>query len=120
MKTLYKLISSGYYKGEIQENRFDLMRTDFVVNHKIIGVLNSNGKFDTKSINKNPLAFNIFLIISTILSTLSFFNFIWIVSLIFVIFLIPILGMEYYKRRKEMNIFTSKFLSFHDNSDSTE
>ncbi len=112
IQTLNKLIASGYYKGEIQENRFDLTRSDFIVNHKIVGVLNSHSKFETKSINKNPLLYKFFLLIYSIICFLSLLKGNWILSFILILFLTLILGIDYYKKRKEMKLFTKKFLSY--------
>ena len=46
INTLYKLISSGYYEGEIGDEKFELCRTKFPVNYRIIGTLNENEKYE--------------------------------------------------------------------------
>ena len=115
MKTLNELVSRGFYQGEIADEKFELIRKHFPNNYRIIGTLEENGKFDIKSELKSgmKIAGIVLLIIGIIFSIYSFSKANWILPLIFVIgFFIHLISV-YQNRKKELDIFTNKFLEFH-------
>lgn len=112
IKALYALISSGYYKGEVLQNRFDLARTVFPNNHKIKGVLNADNQFEIKSTYSNSFmevsAKSILVVfIAFIIYSMFYFN--WLVTAILLTFLFIFLSLEYFKRKKELSIFIDKY-----------
>jgi intein/homing endonuclease len=54
---LNKIIVEGFYKGFIENDKFELMRNNFPNNHRIMGNLNENGSYVLKFDYKSPMNF---------------------------------------------------------------
>lgn len=117
LNILNKLIQNGYYNGLVESEKFELTRNHFPNNYKLIGILNHNGEFEINSSLKIGF-FTSGKILSFIGITLSLFSFIllkryWLfLTSIFVIAFIIYLTTKI-KGKKEVKMFTSKFLDFY-------
>ena len=124
---LNKLILNGFYEGSISPNRIELSRKyglfNWSYNHRIIGILNSENKFELDFDFKFPMnitvkvAIGIGIIFSII--SLAYGN--WFLPIPFFIlpFLITYVDFKL-KKKKEISLFTSKFLELYKSEYKTE
>lgn len=118
---LNKLILNGFYDGTISPYRIEFERKKFpsflsVSNHRIIGVLNNEDKFELDFDFKYPMniAPKIAIGIGIIFSIISLLYGYWFLPI--PVFIIPF--MVFFidfrlKKNKEINLFTSKFLELY-------
>ncbi|WP_027880568.1 hypothetical protein [Mesoflavibacter zeaxanthinifaciens] len=118
---LNKLILNGFYDGNISPNRIEFERKKFpsilsVSNHRIIGILNDENKFELGFDFKFPLniAVKIAIGIGIIFSIVSLAYGNWLLPIPFFIvpFLITYIDFKI-KKKKEINLLTSKFLELY-------
>ncbi|WP_178986257.1 hypothetical protein [Winogradskyella helgolandensis] len=114
---LNKLIQNGHYNGYIELEKFELTRNYFPNNYFIIGTLNADRKFEIKSYLKiRKILKDKFLALIGI--ALSLFSFIhlksyWLVLIISALLLLLIYFITKIKKKKEIKIFTTKFLDIY-------
>ncbi|MFC7445288.1 hypothetical protein C7H62_0507 [Mesoflavibacter sp. HG96] len=118
---LNKLILNGFYDGNISPNRIEFERKKFpsilsVSNHRIIGILNDENKFELGFDFKFPLniAVKIAIGIGIIFSIVSLAYGNWLLPIPFFIvpFLITYIDFKI-KKKKEINLLTSNFLELY-------
>ena len=125
---LNKLILNGFYDGNISPNRIEFERKKFpsflsVNNHRIIGILNSENKFELGFDFKFPLnrvvkiAIGIGIIFSII--SLAYGNWFLPIPFFIVPFLIMFIDFKL-KKKKEISLLTSKFLELYKSEYKTE
>ncbi len=121
LNILNKLILNGFYDGNISPNRIEFERKKFppffsVSNHRIIGTLNSENKYELGFEFKFPLniAVKIAIGIGIIFSIISIAYRNWFLPIPFFIipFLITFIDFEL-KKKKEISLLTSKFLELY-------
>lgn len=117
---LNKLVQNGFYKGTVAPNKFELERNvpSFVSakNHQIIGTLNNDNKFEIDFKLKFPMD-----MLSKILFSLGvMFSIFWLIKRLWFLtipfFIVPFLSITIYnklKRKKEIKLFTSRFLELY-------
>ncbi|NHF61627.1 hypothetical protein FK220_019940 [Flavobacteriaceae bacterium TP-CH-4] len=120
LNILNKLILNGFYDGNISPNRIELNRKYGLFNsggnHRIIGILNSENKFeldfDFKKSMKVPV--KIAMGIGIIFSIVSLVKGKWFLAIPFFIvpFLITFIDFKL-KRKKEIDLLTSKYLELY-------
>jgi hypothetical protein len=119
---LNKLILNGFYDGNISPNRIEFERKKFpsilsVSNHRIIGILNDENKFELSFDFKFPLniAVKVAIGIGIIFSIVSLAYGNWFLPIPFFIipFLITYIDFKL-KKKKEINMLTSKFLELYN------
>ena len=118
---LNKLILNGFYNGSISPNRIEFERKKFpsflhTSQYRIIGILNSENKFELDFEFKSPMnivskiAIGIGIVFSIV--SLTYGN--WFLPIPF--FIIPFLIMYIdfkLKKKKEISLLTSKFLELY-------
>ena len=117
---LNKLILNGFYDRNISPNRIELNRKYGLFNsggnHKIIGILNSENKFELDFDFKFPMnvAVKIAIGIGIVFSIISLAYGNWFLPIPFFIlpFLITFIDFRL-KKKKEINLLTSKFLEIY-------
>ena len=117
---LNKLILNGFYDGNISPNRIELNRKNGLFNsggnHRIIGILNSENKFELDFDFKFPMnvAVKIAIGIGIVFSIISLAYGNWFLPIPFFIlpFLITFIDFRL-KKKKEINLLTSKFLEIY-------
>ena len=117
---LNKLILNGFYDGDIGPNRFELSRKQGLFNsggnHRIIGILNNENKFEldfafkspTNKISKIAIGIGIFFSIVS----LTYGNWFLPIPFFIIPFLITFIDFKL-KKKKEINLLTSKFLELY-------
>ena len=114
LKILNKLISRGFYKGFIENNKFELSRNCFPNNFKIQGILNDNGSCNIRFKYKTPLNYlSIFCLV--LLALVSIFFLIkgnWLFLILFILFSLILVIDFKLKEKKEIHLFTDKVLEF--------
>ena len=117
---LNKLILNGFYDGNISPNRIELNRKYGLFNsggnHRIIGILNSENKFELNFDFKFPMniAVKITIGIGIVFSIISLAYGNWFLPIPF--FIIPFLITFFdfrLKKKKEINLLTSKFMEIY-------
>lgn len=108
---------NNHYSGTISPNRFEFSRTKFPYNYRIIGKLNSENCFDIDFDYKFPmsLAAKALIGFGLIVSIIQTINGNWLFPIVF--FLVPFLIFYLnfrIKKRKEIRVFTSKFIEFYN------
>jgi len=114
IEILNKLVSSGYYSGEIENSKFTFKRSAFPNNLGIFGTDNGNGKYNLKADFFMPMriCYYIILLMSLVFFTIFLIMQKW-VSVLLIGIIVPIIVLSHnYKRKKELEIFTNKFLTF--------
>jgi len=115
-KILNQLILNGFYKGSISPEKFELTPTRFTNSHRLIGILNKENKFELKFSYKYPMNIvsKVAIGIGILVSIISLSKGNWLIPmLLFIIpFLIEYIGFKI-KEKKEIDIFTSRFLEFY-------
>jgi hypothetical protein len=115
-KILNQLILNGFYNGSISPEKFELTPTRFINNHRIIGILNNDNKFELKFDYKYTMniASKFTIGIGLLFSIISLIKGNWLFPIFFFIipFLIAYIAFKV-KERKEIQLFTSKFLEFY-------
>lgn len=127
LNILNKLILHGFYDGNISSNRIEFNRKKGVFNsrgnHRIIGILNSENKFELDFDFNFPLNIFIKIIfgIGIIFSIISLTHGNWFLPIPFFIvpFLIVFIDFKL-KKKKEINLLTSKFLELYKSVYETE
>lgn len=117
---LNKLILNGFYDGNISPNKIELNRKKGLFNsggnHRIIGILNSENKFELDFDFKFPMniAVKIAIGIGIVFSIISLVYRNWFLPIPFFIipFLITYVDFKL-KKKKEINLLTSKFLELY-------
>ena len=117
---LNKLILNGFYDGNISPNRIELNRKYGLFNsggnHRIIGILNSENKFELNFDFKFPMniAVKIAIGIGIVFSIISLAYGNWFLPIPFFItpFLITFFDFRL-KKKKEINLLTSKFMEIY-------
>lgn len=115
IKTLNRLVSNGFYKGFVESEKFELKRNNHVNNFRIIGILNDHEKFEVKFDFDSQMcnSIKILLILGIIFSVVSVFKENYIIPTLFsVIVLISLIAFKL-KEKKEIELFTNKFLEIH-------
>ena len=117
---LNKLILNGFYDGKIGPNRIELNRKyglfNWGGNHKIIGILNEENRFELDFDFKSPMnvavkvAFGIGIIFYIV--SLVYGNWFLPIPFFIVPFLITNIDFKL-KKKKEINILNSKFLELY-------
>tara|TARA_R110000744_G_scaffold380148_1_gene499954 strand:- start:1320 stop:1736 length:417 start_codon:yes stop_codon:yes gene_type:complete len=117
---LNKLILNGFYDGKIGPNRIELNRKyglfNWGGNHKIIGILNHENRFELDFDFKSPMnvavkiAFGIGIVCSIV--SLVYGNWFLPIPFFIVPFLITYIDFKL-KKKKEINILNSKFLELY-------
>tara|TARA_R110000765_G_scaffold288524_1_gene384777 strand:- start:233 stop:649 length:417 start_codon:yes stop_codon:yes gene_type:complete len=117
---LNKLILNGFYDGKIGPNRIELNRKyglfNWGGNHKIIGILNDENRFELDFDFKSPMnvavkvAFGIGIIFYIV--SLVYGNWFLPIPFFIVPFLITNIDFKL-KKKKEINILNSKFLELY-------
>ena len=120
LNILNKLILNGFYDGNISPNRIELNRKYGLFNsggnHRIIGILNSENKFELDFDFKKSMKVhvNIALGIGIIFSIISLVKGKWFLAIPFFIVPFLIIYIDFkLKKKKEINILTSKFLELY-------
>ncbi|HMC01550.1 MAG TPA: hypothetical protein VKN14_11000 [Flavobacteriaceae bacterium] len=124
---LNKLILNGFYDGNINSNRIELSRKhgpfNWSYNHRIIGILNSENKFELDFDFKFPMniAVKVAIGIGIIFTIVSVVYGNWFLPIPFFVvpFLIVFIDFKL-KKRKEINLLTSKFLELYKSEYETE
>ncbi|MFD1015519.1 hypothetical protein [Winogradskyella rapida] len=115
-KILNKLILNGFYDGSISPERFELTPTRFTNNYRLIGILNKENKFELKFAYKYPMniASKVAIGVGILISIISMVKGNWLIPVFFFVipFLITYIGFKI-KERKEIDLFTSKYLEFY-------
>jgi len=117
---LNKLILNGFYDGHISPNRIELNRKKGLFNsgdnHRIIGILNRDNKFELDFDFKFPMnvAVKIAIGIGIVFSIVSLIYGNWLLPIPFFIvpFLIIFIDFKLIKK-KEISLLTSKFLELY-------
>ena len=118
LEILNKLVIGNFYYGTIDAERFELSRKRFLSclltnNYRIIGVLNNQNKFELSFDFKYPikLASKAAMVFGILISIILMIIGNWILPMfVFLIpFLIIFIGFNL-KGKKEIDLFTSKFL----------
>ncbi len=114
IEVLSRMVSSGYYKGEIESSKFVLKRISLANNILIYGIDDGNGKYRLKADLWFPmnLAYYFFLILTVVVFSIALFNQKWAAILLIIVAIPIILFTNYYQKKKELETFTNKFLSF--------
>ncbi len=114
IKVLSKMVSSGYYKGEIAESKFVLKRIALANNILIYGTDDGNGKYLLKADFWFPmsLAYYFFLILTVIVFTIALMHQKWAAVTLIIIAIPIIIFANHHQKNKELESFTNKFLSF--------
>ena len=86
-KILNKLILNGFYNGSVSPERFELTPTRFTNNHRLIGVLNKENKFELKFDYKYPMniAFKVAIGVGILISIISLVKGNWLIPVFFFI-----------------------------------
>lgn len=115
LKILNELITSGFYDGYIGTEKFELIRNHFPNNHRLIGILDETENYELKFDFKPPvnIAAKISLIFGIVVSIISLFNSNWLVSVVFIIFALAYLISFKITGKKEIDLFTDKFIEIH-------
>lgn len=120
LSILNKLIINGFYSGNISLNRFEFERKKpsflSVNNHRIIGILNSENKFELNFDFKSPMNITIKLGIGVgiLFSLISVIQGHWFLPIPFFIVPTLIIFIDFkLKMKKEISLFTSKFLELY-------
>ncbi|PZD77042.1 hypothetical protein [Mesonia sp. K7] len=115
IKFLNSLITNGFYKGYIGQEKFELIPNHFINNYRIIGVLNENNAYELEFDYNSPMniASKLAIIVIVIASIIFLANKIWIFPVLFSVFGLILFINFNLKRTKELNILTDKFLEFH-------
>ena len=115
-KILNQLILNGFYNGNVGPERFELTPTRFINNHRLIGILTKENKFELKFDYKYPMniASKVVIGIGILISIISLIKGNWFLPIFFFIipFLIAYIGLNI-RKRKEIDLFTSKFLEIY-------
>ena len=112
IKILNSLITNGFYDGYIESEKFELLPNRWPNNHRIIGTLNNNGKFDLKFDYSTPMniAMKFLLSFGTLSSLIFLLTGNWILPLIFVACGLLLLINFKLKEKKEMTYFIDKLI----------
>ncbi|MET2985322.1 hypothetical protein [Aureibaculum conchae] len=117
LKILNKLITNGFYKGYVKAEKFELKRNYFPNNYRILGILNEENKYVVKFDFDSMMSVNakILMILGVIVSIIMLIKGNWIIPFVFIVsWLIAVIGFKM-KGKKEMELFTNKFLEFYKN-----
>ncbi len=124
---LNKLILYGFYDGNISPNRIELNRKCGLFNsggnHRIIGILNNENKFELDFDFKFPMniAVKVAIGIGIIFSIVSLVYGNWFLPIPFFILPFLIIYIDFkLKKKKEINLLTSKFLELYKSEYETE
>ena len=117
---LNQLILNGFYDGNISPNRIELNRKYGLFNsggnHRIIGILNAENRFELDFDFKSPMniAVKIAIGIGIVFSIISLAYGNWFLPIPFFIipFLITYIDFKL-KKKKEISLLTSKFLELY-------
>lgn len=119
IKILNQLILNGFYEGSISPNSIEFERKRTFIyanNHRIIGTLNSDNKFELDFDFKFPLnivikgAIGVGIIVA--IGALAQGN--WLVPILFVLLPFLVIYIDFQlKKKKEIARFTSKFLELY-------
>ena len=118
---LNKLILNGFYDGNLSPNRFELERKKATSllsanNYRIVGILNNVNRFELGFDFKFPIniAVKISIGIGIIFSIVSITYGYWYLPIPFFVipFLIAFINFQL-KKKKEINLLTSKFLELY-------
>jgi hypothetical protein len=114
IKILNSLITNGFYNGYIESEKFELRPNRWPNNHRLVGILNNDGKYDLKFDYTSPMNIAVkFLLAFGILGSVIFlFMGHWILPVIFIVCGLNILVTFKLKEKKEMNYFTDKLVEF--------
>lgn len=115
MKILNKLITAGLYTGYIGPEKFELRRNHFPNNHRLIGILNEHEKYEVKFDFKFPMniAAKILLALGILVSVIAGIKGNWFLPLSIVVMGILLLVDFKLKQKKEIDLFTNKFLELY-------
>lgn len=128
LNILNKLIRNGIYDGNIHPNRIEFERKKFSSmlskgNHRIIGILNDENKFELGFDFRFPLniALKVAIGIGIVFSIISFAYGNWFLPIPFFIvpFLVGYIDFKL-KEKKEINLLTSNFLELYETEYETE
>jgi len=111
---LNKIIVEGFYKGFIENDKFELMRNNFPNNHRIMGNLNENGSYVLKFDYKSPMNFLAKLLfgLGILVSIISLIFGFWILPIVFLFFFLIVFADFKLKEKKEINLLLEKLLDF--------
>ncbi len=115
LEALNKLVANGFYRGEIGNEKFELIRNYFPNNYRLIGVLNNEGNYDIKFDYKSPMNYTTksLLPIGVIIIIIFFIKGIWLLPTVLLVFGLTIFVIFRIKGKKEIHLFTDKLLHFH-------
>ncbi|MGX1928873.1 hypothetical protein [Flagellimonas sp. 2504JD4-2] len=120
LNILNKLILNGFYEGNISPNRIELSRKyglfSWSYNHRIIGILNSENKFELVFDFKFPMniAVKVAIGIGIIFTIVSLIYGNWFLPIPFFILPFLIIYIDFkLKKKKEITLLTSKFLELY-------
>lgn len=111
---LNKIIVEGFYKGFIENDKFELMPNNFPNNHRIMGNLNENGSYVLKFDYKSPMNFLAKLLfgLGILVSIISLIFGFWILPIVFLFFFLIVFADFKLKEKKEINLLLEKLLDF--------
>ena len=111
---LNKIIVEGFYKGFIENDKFELMRNNFPNNHRIMGNLNENGSYVLKFDYKSPMNFlaKLLFCLGILVSIISLIFGFWILPIVFLFFFLIVFADFKLKEKKEINLLLEKLLDF--------
>ncbi|WP_324027818.1 hypothetical protein QSV08_07695 [Maribacter sp. BPC-D8] len=114
LKILNKLIANGFYNGYVGPEKFELLPNHFPNNHRIIGILNDDEKYDVKFdfIYPMSIAAKVLLGFGVLMTGISILKGDWRILLASVVTGLVIITEFKIKQRKEIKRFTNKFLEF--------
>lgn len=114
IKTLTTLLANGYYNGYVEAEKFELLPNRWPNNHRLIGTLNSDGKYDLKFDYTVAISIGMkFLFAFGILGSIIFLSIgNWILPLIFVACGLLLFANFKLKEKKEMTYFIDKLIEF--------
>jgi len=114
LKILNKLIANGFYNGYVGPEKFELLRNHFPNNHRIIGILNDDGKYDVNFDFKYPMniAAKVLLGFGILMTVISIVKGDWLIPIVSALTGLFIITGFKVRQRKEIERFTNKFLEF--------
>ena len=121
LNILNKLILNGFYDGNISSNKFELKRKKGLFNsggnYRIVGILNSENKFELKFDFNFPMNITVKIafgigIVFTIISFTYYGNWFLPIPFFIVPFLIIIINFKVNKK-KEISLVASKFMELY-------
>jgi hypothetical protein len=112
LRNLNSLITNGFYKGFVGDEKFELISNHFPNNYRILGILNDGGSYDLKFDYNSTMSFinKILMILEFLASIFFLINNNWVIP---ITFLVTGFGMFIgfkIRERKELSYFLDKLL----------